>query len=90
MNHPNSGHPADHERARQGAEGGMGDGGDPADAASEAGVHPGLEKELKQGGLGQALAAVTGQPGLAGAEERTSQETEEAKAEAGAETPAKE
>ena len=90
MNHPNSGGPSDHGRARQGAEGGMGDGGDPADAACEAGVHPALEKELKQGGLGQALAGVTGQPGLAGAEERTSRKTDEAKVEAGAETPAKE
>ena len=76
-------------RELEGAEGGMGDGGDPAGAA-EAGMHPRLEKELTEGGLGQALAGVTGQPGLAGAEERTSQATEEAKARAGSETPAKE
>ena len=70
------------EQARRGAEGAMGDGGDPAGAAAtEAG--PGLQKELREGGLGQALASVTGQPGLA-------EQDDEAKTEAGAETPAKE
>ena len=77
------------ERELDGAEGGMGDGGDPA-GAQEAGIHPALEKELTEGGLGQALAGVTGQPGLAGAEERTSKATDEAKAQAGSESPAKE
>ena len=70
------------DQARRGAEGAMGDGGDPA-GASARDVGPGLEKELKEGGLGQALASAAGQPGLAQAED-------EAKTEAGAETPAKE
>ena len=83
-----SGRPAG-ERELDGAGGGMGDGGDPA-GAQEAGMHPAREKELTQGGLGQALAGATGQPGLAAAEERTSRATEEAKAQAGSETPAKE
>jgi hypothetical protein len=73
--------PAADEQARRGAEGAMGDGGDPAGA--ERNVGPGVEKELREGGLGQALASVAGQPGLADADE-------EAKTEAGSETPAKE
>ena len=73
--------PPEDDRARRGAEGAMGDGGDPAGATST--ESPGLQKELTQGGLGEALASVTGQPGLAQADE-------EAKTEAGAETPAKE
>ena len=72
----------DADQARRGAEGAMGDGGDPAGAGARD-VGPGLEKELREGGLGQALASVAGQPGLAKVDE-------EAKTEAGAETPAKE
>ena len=72
----------DEDQARRGAEGAMGDGGDPAGAsARDAG--PGLQKELREGSLGQALASVAGQPGLAAAKDQT-------KTEAGAETPAKE
>jgi hypothetical protein len=69
------------DRAREGAAGGMGDGGDPAGATGEA--SPALQKELREGGIGQALAGVTGQPGLAATQDET-------KAEAGGETPAKE
>ena len=72
----------DDDQARRGAEGAMGDGGDPA-GASARDVGPGVQKELKEGSLGQALASAAGQPGLAAADE-------EAKTEAGAETPAKE
>ena len=79
----------DEEQARRGAEGAMGDGGDPA-GASDGEVGPGLEKELREGGLGQALASVAGQPGLAHQEDQTSKASEEAKTEAGAEIPAKE
>ena len=71
----------DHDKARRGAEGGMGDGGDPAGASST--DSPGLHRELTQGGLGQALAGVTGQPGLAEADD-------EAKTRAGGDTPSKE
>ncbi|HEX8570023.1 MAG TPA: hypothetical protein VF699_08890 [Caulobacteraceae bacterium] len=72
----------DPERAIDAAGGGMGDGSDPASSSTEQ-PGPGLQKELKEGALGQALASVAGQPGLA-------QPTDESKAEAGGETPAKE
>ena len=72
----------DRERALDGAGGGMGDGGDPA-GASDGAPSPALQKELREGGLGQALAGVTGLPGLADADQ-------EAKSKAGAESPAKE
>jgi hypothetical protein len=73
--------PPGNDQARRGAEGAMGDGGDPAGASST--DSPGVQKELTQGGLGEALASATGQPGLARTDEK-------AKAEAGAQTPAKE
>ena len=83
MNQPETGpRGSDEEQARRGAEGDMGDGGDPA-SASAGEVSAALRKELTQGGLGQALAGATGQPGLAEADQ-------ESKTEAGAETPAKE
>ena len=82
MNQHNTRDGPDRKQTLDGAEGAMGDGGDPA-GASDAEACPGLQKELKEGGLGQALASVPGQPGLAKADE-------EAKTEAGAETPAKE
>jgi hypothetical protein len=83
MNQPETGPGrSDEEQARRGAEGAMGDGGDPA-GASEGDASPALRRELTQGGLGQALAGATGQPGLAEADQ-------ESKTEAGAETPAKE
>ena len=88
MNHQNQNRPDD-ERARRGAEGAMGDGGDPAGAAPRD-PGPGLQKELNEGPLGQALASATGQPGFAQPEDETSKASEEAKTEAGAQTPAKE
>ena len=60
----------DPARRADAAGGGMGDGGDPA-SASDHEIGPGLQKELKEGGLGQALAGVTGQPGLADADEQS-------------------
>ena len=72
----------DPDRKIDAAGGGMGDGGDPASSAGEQ-PGPGLQKELKEGALGQALASVSGQPGLA-------EPHDEAKTEAGGETPAKE
>ena len=87
MNQQDQKPPGD-EQARRGAEGAMGDGGDPA-GASARDVGPGVEKELREGGLGQALASATGQPGLAHQEDETSRASDEAKTRAGAETPAK-
>lgn len=83
MNQPETGPGgSDQEKARRGAEGAMGDGGDPA-GASDGEVSPALHKELTEGGLGKALAGATGLPGLAEADQ-------ESKTEAGAESPAKE